>query len=78
MKPMHYVLLWIGKALLFALVLAALFLLIPEMKAYSLVRMFTNVIPGDTWDKYYFLSLCISSLLIVAIIVYISASLKKR
>lgn len=78
MKPMHYVLLWIGEALLFALVLAALFLLIPEMKAYSLVRMFTDVIPDDTWDKYYFLSLCISSLLIVAIIVYISASLKKR
>ena len=78
MKPMHYVLLWIGEALLFALVLAALFLLIPEMKAYSLVRMFTDVIPGDTWDKYYFLSLCILSLLIVAIIVYITASLKKR
>ena len=78
MKPMHYVLLWIGEALLYTLVLAALFLLIPEMKVYSLVRMFTDVITGDTWDKYYFLSLCIASLLIVAIIVYISASLKKR
>lgn len=78
MKPMHYVLLWIGEALLYTLVLAALFLLIPEMKVYSLVRMFTDVIPGDTWDKYYFLALCIASLLIVAIIVYISASLKKR
>ncbi|NYU11771.1 hypothetical protein A8O28_20810 [Enterobacteriaceae bacterium CCUG 67584] len=78
MKPLHYVLLWIGEALLYTLVLAALFLLIPEMKAYSLVRMFTDVIPGDTWDKYYFLSLCILSLLIVAIIVYITASLKKR
>ncbi|WP_336998417.1 hypothetical protein [Leclercia sp. M50] len=78
MKPLHYVLLWIGEALLYTLVLAALFLLIPEMKAYNLVRMFTDVIPGDTWDKYYFLSLCILSLLIVAIIVYITASLKKR
>ena len=78
MKPLHYVFLGIGEALLYTLVLAALFLLIPEMKAYSLVRIFTDVIPGDTWDKYYFLSLCILSLLIVAIIVYITASLKKR
>ncbi|GEM_PF-4810241 len=45
MKPLHYVLLWIGEALLYTLVLAALFLLIPEMKAYSLVRIFTDVIP---------------------------------
>jgi len=78
MKPMHYVLLWVGEAFLYVLVLASLFLFMPEIKAYSLVRIFTGVIPGDTWDKYYFLSLCIASLLIVAIIIYISASLKKR
>lgn len=78
MKPIHYALLWIGEALLFTVVLVLIYALMPEVKVYSLIRMYTDVIPGDTWDKYYFLFLCVSSLLIVAILVYLTALIKKR
>ncbi|MBZ0059624.1 MULTISPECIES: hypothetical protein [unclassified Leclercia] len=78
MKPMHFVFLWIGEAFLFTLALITLYLFIPEMKAYDLIRLYTGVIPGDTWDKYYFLALCITALLTVSVIVYILALFKKR
>ncbi|WP_368541562.1 hypothetical protein [Enterobacter soli] len=77
MKPIQYTLLWIGEALLFSVVLIVLYAFIPESKAYNIIRNFTGVIPGDTWDKYYFLFLCLSSLFIVAVIVFISAVFKK-
>ncbi|ANZ04497.1 MULTISPECIES: hypothetical protein [Raoultella] len=78
MKPIQYALLWIGEALLYAVVFVLLFLFMPEVKTYYLIRRYTEVIPGDIWDKYYFLSLCIASLLIVAIVVYITAAIKRR
>lgn len=78
MKPVQYVLLWIGEACLYTVVLVLLFVLMPEVKVYSLIRIYTGVIPGDTWDKYYFLFICISSLLIVSIIVYLTALIRKR
>ncbi|GEM_PF-1578102 len=78
MKPIHYVFLWIGEATLFMLALMLLFLLMPEMKVYDLIRLYTGIIPGDAWDKYYFLGLCISALLIVSIIIYTLALLKKK
>jgi len=78
MKPIQYALLWIGEALLFTVVLVLIYALMPEVKVYSLIRMYTGVIPGDTWDKYYFLYICVLSLLIVAILVYLTALIKKR
>lgn len=78
MKPIQYALLWIGEAFLYAAVFVLLFLLLPEVKVYYLIRRYTDVIPGDIWDKYYFLSLCIASLFIVAIVVYITAAIKRR
>jgi ABC-type Fe3+-siderophore transport system permease subunit len=78
MKPIQYALLWVGEALLFTVVLVLIYVLMPEVKVYSLIRMYTGVIPGDTWDKYYFLFLCVSSLLIVALLVYLTALIKKR
>lgn len=78
MKPVQYVLLWIGEASLYIVVLVILFILMPEIKVYNLIRMYTGVIPGDTWDKFYFLFLCMSSLLIVSIVVYLTALIRKR
>ncbi|EOA1822658.1 hypothetical protein ACHUNR_001090 [Raoultella planticola] len=78
MKPIQYALLWIGEALLYTVVFVLLFLFMPEVKTYYLIRHYTEVIPGDIWDKYYFLSLCIASLFIVAIVVYITAAIKRR
>ncbi|PJR67952.1 hypothetical protein [Raoultella sp. T31] len=78
MKPIQYALLWIGEALLYTVVFVLLFLFMPEVKTYYLIRRYTEVIPGDIWDKYYFLSLCIASLFIVAIVVYVTAAVKRR
>ena len=78
MKPIQYALLWIGEALLYTVVFVLLFLFMPEVKTYYLIRRYTEVIPGDIWDKYYFLALCVASLLIVAIVVYITAAIKRR
>ncbi|HHT0226735.1 TPA: hypothetical protein ACTW4G_005710, partial [Raoultella planticola] len=78
MKPIQYALLWIGEALLYTVVFVLMFLFMPEVKTYYLIRRYTEVIPGDIWDKYYFLSLCIASLFIVAIVVYITAAIKRR
>ncbi|MXF45669.1 hypothetical protein GR294_03640 [Raoultella sp. Lac2] len=77
MKPIQYALLWIGEALLYTVVFVLLFLFMPEVKTYYLIRRYTEVIPGDIWDKYYFLSLCIASLFIVAIVVYVTAAIKR-
>lgn len=77
MKPIQYALLWIGEAFLFSVVLILLYLLIPESEAYSIIRDFTSVIPGDTWDKYYFLFLCVTSLFIVAVTIYLTAFFKQ-
>lgn len=78
MKPIQYVLLWIGEAFLYTVVLMLLFAILPEVKVYDFIRMHTTVIPGDTWDKYYFLFLCVASLFIVSIIVYLIAVIKRR
>lgn len=78
MKPIQYALLWVGEALLFTVVLVLMYVMMPEVKVYSFIRMYTGVIPGDTWDKYYFLSICVSSLLIVAMLIYLTALIKKR
>lgn len=78
MKPIQYVLLWIGEAFLYMAVFVSLFVLMPEVKLYWFIRRYTSVIPGDTWDKYYFLFLCTASLLIVSIVVYLAAMIKKR
>ena len=78
MRPIQYVLLWIGAAFLYAVTLVLLLRFMPEVELYGLIRKFTGVISGDVWDKYYFLSICLASLLIVSIVVYITALIKKR
>jgi cellulose synthase/poly-beta-1,6-N-acetylglucosamine synthase-like glycosyltransferase len=78
MRPIQYVLLWIGAAFLYAVTLVLLLTFMPEVEFYGLIRKFTGVISGDVWDKYYFLSICLASLLIVSIVVYITALIKKR
>ena len=78
MKPIQYVLLWFGQALLFAVVFFLLYVLIPEIKMYRLITEVTGFMSDFTWDKYYFLALCIASLFIVAIVVYVTAAVKRR
>lgn len=62
--------------MLYCAILVILFITVPEAAAYRFVRQFTGVIPGDVWDKYYFLSLCVLSLLMVSLVIYIVARLK--
>lgn len=75
---MKYVWIWLGEAALYGVVFVLLFIYGPERAAYSFVRRFTGVISGDTWDKYYFLSLCILSLFTVSLVIYITARIRKR
>ncbi|PAC08511.1 hypothetical protein CD006_22440 [Enterobacter sp. 10-1] len=76
MKPIQYVLLWFGEALLFTVTFVLLYVLIPEVKMYRLITDLTGFMSDFTWDKYYFLSVCLTSLLIVSIVVYITALIK--
>lgn len=78
MKPIQYVILWFGQALLFTVVFVLLYVLIPEIKMYRLITESTGFMSDFTWDKYYFLALCVASLLIVAIVVYITVLIKRR
>lgn len=78
MKPIQYVLLWVGEAFLYILVLVLLFIMMPEVKFYEWIRIYAGVIPGDAWDKYYFLGLCIASLLIVSVIIFLTALVKRK
>lgn len=73
---MKYVIMWICESMLYCAILVILFITVPEAAAYRFVRQFTGVIPGDVWDKYYFLSLCVLSLLMVSLVIYIVARLK--
>lgn len=54
MKPIQYVLLWFGQALLFTVVFVLLYVLIPEIKMYRLITELTGFMSDFTWDKYYF------------------------
>ncbi|MBS1204926.1 MAG: hypothetical protein H6R25_1825 [Proteobacteria bacterium] len=78
MKPIQYVLLWISEAFLFATALVMLFIIFPEDKVYWFFRERLGFIEEYTWNNYYFLSLCVTSLLIVSIVVYLTAVIKKR
>lgn len=78
MTPIKHVITWLVESVVYVLVLIALFSFFPEDKAYWFIRHYTGVITGDGWDKYYFLSLCIASLIITAIIVYIAAVWSNR
>lgn len=78
MKPIQYVLLWIGEACLFSIVLVSLFTVFPEDKVYWFFRKSLGFIEEDSWNNYYFLSLCLTSLLLVSIVVYVTALMKKR
>lgn len=73
---MKYVIFWICESILYCVILVILFITVPEAVAYRFVRQFTGVIPGDVWDKYYFLSLCVLSLLMVSLVIYIVARMK--
>lgn len=78
MKPIQYVLLWIGEAFIFSVTLVVLFKFFPEDKVYWFFRKRLGFIEEYTWNNYYFLSLCLTSLLIVSIVVYLAAMMKKR
>ena len=78
MKPIQYVLLWFGEVLLFTVTFVLLYVLMPEVKMHRLITDLTGFMSDFTWDKYYFLALCVASLLIVAGVVYITALIKKR
>mgnify|MGYP004712199829 FL=1 len=78
MKPIQYVLLWIGEAFLFAIALVTLFIVFPEDKVYWFFRQRLGFIEEYTWNNYYFMTLCLTSLLIVSIIVYVTALIRKR
>lgn len=75
---MKYVWIWLGESALYCVVFVLLFTYGPERAAYSFVRRFTGVIPGDTWEKYYFLALCVLSLLTVSLVIYITVRIRKR
>lgn len=75
---MKYVWIWIAESALYCVVLVFLFRAVPENTAYDLVSQFTRMIPGDTWEKYYSLALCVLSLLIVSLVIYITARIRKR
>lgn len=74
---MKYVWIWIAEAALYCVVLVFLFSAAPENAAYDLVSQFTGMIPGDTWEKYYFLALCVLSLLTVSLVIYITLRIRK-
>ena len=78
MKPIQYVFLWIGEAFLFAIALVTLFIIFPEDKVYWLFSKRLGFIEEYTWNNYYFMTLCLTSLLIVSIIVYVTALIRKR
>lgn len=71
MKPIQHVLLWIGEAFLYTFVLALLFIKIAEVDIYWLIREYTGIIPDYILKTWYFLFLCVVSLMSVAIMVYL-------
>ena len=75
---MKYVLLWLGEFFLFVVVLVLLYTFIPEVRIYEIVRSYLGIIPDYTWGKYYFLSICIISLLMVSVVIFITTLIKKR
>ncbi|SNY62359.1 hypothetical protein SAMN02744775_00784 [Enterobacter sp. CC120223-11] len=78
MRPIKYVLLWLGEAFLFSVTLVALFKSFPEDKVYWFFRARFGFIEEYIWNNYYFLSICLTSLLIVSIVVYLAAMIKRR
>ena len=77
MKPINYVLLWIGESFIYIILLIILYLLVPEVTVYSFISNYTGVIQGDNWDKYYFLALCILAMFFNAALIFFSALLCK-
>lgn len=57
MKPIQYVLLWFGQALLFTVLFVLLYVLIPEIKMYRLITESTGFMSDFTWEVLFFGSL---------------------
>ncbi|MNJ39024.1 hypothetical protein D3C77_338870 [compost metagenome] len=70
MRAAKYAILWVLEFAIFTAVLTISFLTFPEIRVYEIISKYAGVIQGDNWDKYYFLGLCVFSVVITALLVF--------
>lgn len=70
MRAAKYATLWVLEFAIFTVILAIFFLIFPEVMVYEIIFKYLGVIQGDNWDKYYFLGLCVFSVIVTALLVF--------